>query len=425
MGTFRSELKNILKLDRAANKPSILAWAKKWFVQEDAKYLYEQIISGHLDNLTEKDRLYKINDYLYCINYDTIDYEVGNKFMKELSKYGGKCSSVRCGNYHGRNYDWLYDNSVEVIVRVSGNDSRYKSIGVCSTVTGVTKDNVEQKVDLKTYGAIPFMIVDGINEKGVCCNINVVPKGDKGITKGTHPEYNTSVCELMLPRYILDNYASAREAIEELDKINIYAPKLDNFHYEVHLMVSDATESYIVEFIENELVVHKVYGDNPTYPAIMTNFYVTDVTTDSEGLVTINRNGEDNVSGITPNGSGLERHNIAANWLKTTTAEGDIYDLMANQLKYTHTYTNEGQDVWYTELVGSPIAKGSKELTTCSSPIEDYSYSLSVTRDWYQHKDRNNPNIWQTVHTSIYDLNDKSLVLINQEDPDNKIKLYL
>lgn len=424
MGTFREELKNILKMDRATNKSSILAWAKKWFVQDDAKYLYEQIVSGHLDNLTEKDRLYKINDYLYTINYDTLDYEVGDKFMKEYFMPKSGCSSIRYGNLHGRNYDWLYDDKVEVVVRVSGNKDRYKSIGICSTVPGLTKGAVENKLELDNYKAIPFMIVDGINEKGVCCNINVVPSGDKGVTTGTHPELSNSVCQLMLPRYILDHYATAKEAAEDLrDNVNIYAPQSALLPYEIHVMVSDPNETYIIEFIENVCIIKKV-GSNELYPAIMSNFYITDVTTDSNGLVTINRDGLDNESGITSNGSGLERHNIMANWIQD--GGEDIFDLMTNQIKYTNAFTmSESDDYWYTEFVEAPIAEGSTTLTTCTSTTQDYAYAVSVAKDRFQHRDRSNPQTWQTIHSSIYNLEDKSLTLVNQENPDNKIILYL
>ena len=63
----------------------------------------------------------KVQDYLYEINYnDEFDWEYGQGFL--TSRYAnanaGKCSSVRNGNFVGRNYDWYYDEASDFINRI-------------------------------------------------------------------------------------------------------------------------------------------------------------------------------------------------------------------------------------------------------------------------------------------------------------------
>lgn len=64
--------------------------------------------------------LKKIEDYLYEVSVADLDYDWADKMFKEGPPVGdsfGACSSMRRGNFHGRNFDWKYDNAVEFVVK--------------------------------------------------------------------------------------------------------------------------------------------------------------------------------------------------------------------------------------------------------------------------------------------------------------------
>lgn len=94
------------------------------------------------------------------------------------------------------------------------------------------------------------MTLDGINDAGVVCNINVVPTGDKGRTTGTGGNYD--LCGLSVVRFILDNADSAKDAINKLQSKNIWMPNSGGYDLEIHLMVSDGTDTFVVEFVNNK-----------------------------------------------------------------------------------------------------------------------------------------------------------------------------
>ena len=182
------------------------------------------------------------------------------------------CTSVRSENFIGRNFDWTYDDIDEYIVRVPADEAKHRnaSVGVahCFFPTAVQKLIGMEDI-------IPLLTMDGINDKGVAINVNVVV-GDSeccGDTYGTFEnapegEFCTGdLCTGFVVRYVLDHATSAANAVYLLEHANIYSVTGQEFHY----MISDANESYVCEFVNNNLVVLKGKGKN----AAMSNFHVT------------------------------------------------------------------------------------------------------------------------------------------------------
>ena len=85
---------------------------------------------------------------------------------------------------------------------------------VAGGIPELTVDFVASGEYKDVYKALPFLVVDGINEKGLVCNNNVVPTGDKGRNTGSVPviEKRDEICQMMLVRYILDNFDNALSA---------------------------------------------------------------------------------------------------------------------------------------------------------------------------------------------------------------------
>lgn len=116
------------------------------------------------------------------------------------------------------------------------------------------------------FKLIPFVTLDGINEKGLFCNINVVPggynkTGGKTSTvlgmpnKGVKHEF----CDRMMPRFILDNFESAEAACKYIqDYVKVYTSKpLAEMNYELHYMIGDKNNTFVLEFINNKATYKK------------------------------------------------------------------------------------------------------------------------------------------------------------------------
>lgn len=110
---------------------------------------------------------------------------------------------------------------------------------------------------------------DGINEKGLSASLLFLAESDYG--KGTHrPQLSIAV----YVQYILDNYATVKEAVEDLkqDKFQIVtALAAKDKPANVHFSITDASgDSAILEFLKGKLVIHhskeyKVMTNSPTY----------------------------------------------------------------------------------------------------------------------------------------------------------------
>lgn len=335
--------------------------------------------------------LNRVKDYFYEISFGNIDYDYAFIRMKELKPIiSGGCSSVRNGNWYGRNYDWKYDDSIEYLVRTPRTSGRYGSIGFASN----TED----------FRLLPFMMLDGINDCGVVANTNVVPS-DKGVTSGTTPSISKEIeiCSLMLVRYILDHFSTARTAVDFIENyMSVYVPTtLLKIGYETHLMIADETDTYLVEFYGNETVVIKLLANE-----YMTNFYLSDVTQNADGTVYTpasdgHRASENNISA---NGSGLERYNLIVDNYDACDTKDGMRELM-NKLKFTNAYKEAN---WFTEFVGI-------NGLTVDSDLADFEDVVAQAKKLYEHRIRNGKT-WHTVHSAVYDIEHRSVSVIVQED---------
>ena len=344
----------------------------------------------------------KVNDYLYKIKYEQINYNKAIEYFEShFEPINGACSAVIMGNQYGRNYDWNYNQEVEFIVRTDNTNDRLKTIGIAGSMAALTKDNLDVYSDSYIY--LPFRMLDGINEYGVCANINVVnPDENRSISRnGTTPliEQRDKICSMMLVRYIIDNFKSAEEAVNYIrDYVKVYPPVVGDEVMEFHFMVADKINSYVLEFEGTQTKIIEVGSE---VPAVMTNFrlYGTNLVS---GLYT-----RDN-SNIEDLGSGIERANIA---IQNT---GSIETLM-EQLKYTNAYAENS--TWLTEFVG---LRG----TTIHSSDEELREIQESARELFLHRQRDGQT-WQSVHTIIYDLDNLTAKLFVQEDYTNQNDITL
>lgn len=366
-------------------------------------------------------KLKTIDNYLSEIYYDEINYEKAKKYFKETTEPGlvGACSAVRNGNFFGRHLDWEYNDLQAYVIKVPEKEDRYASIGIAGYFKGLTKDVAESKERNDLYELLPFKTLDGINSQSVVANVNVVPieEDNKFATIITEPteEQEDEICGTMLVRYILDKFATAREAVEYISKhVKVYIePRLTDIHFVSHFMVADTTETFILEPVNGVMNIIE-------NPKAMTNFYLTDISFNENGKLNTmeERTNDETLSNnnITPHGAGVERYNIIIDNYDICDSTLGMTNLM-NQLMYTNAY-KDISPFWYSEYVADEITNDTK-ITN-----EFLQEQIRLIKYAYEHRVRNPEDTsgyygtWQTSHQVIYDIQEKTMRVCVQENAD-------
>ena len=361
-------------------------------------------------------------EYLKSVTYDDIDYAFArNYFSKKASSAQPiGCSAVRKGNWFGRNLDWIYGEQLDYIVTTSEKNGRYATLGIAS-MSALTKNDHALSEHLDDYKILPCYLQDGINSRGVVACTNVVPT-DYGFNDGIPlVSQSDTISAVMLVRYILDNFNTAQGAVEYIrDYVKVYMPEtLRGMGYEMHYMVADADNTYILEFVNNRAQIIDISSDEVLADrAYMTNFYMYGVTLNNDGTVYTPETMDSTHSacatnGITQYGSGLERYNLIANVYSTIETADDVVDIMKD-LYYTKSYASAptvSDPYWFTEFVGGDIT------VDTPSDSEEFTQRVGEYADKFTRRSRDSKDnaTWQTVHSSVYDIKNKSLMVSTQE----------
>ena len=275
-------------------------------------------------------------------------------------KVDGGCSSVRDGGFLYRNFDYPFDDRAEFVVSMSAGDGRFASVGVAQVGTNLTERIVTSGKWSKWYKALPGATVDGVNENGVCIEINVTA------TNGVENWSGNKVHCLGAVRWTLDNATNAQHAAEYLAD-NIYVPDgLGNFQY----MVADEKDTF---YVAN---------------GVATSF------SNSNKVVT-------NFNLLSGKGSGKERcvdlvkgANITNVWYTNAYSE--------------KTYRYPGQVLeWYSDFDYDFALVATSKVLWAQKPKEAHRGESLNGHTW-----------WQSVHTSIYDISNRVLRVAVQETDD-------
>ena len=347
------------------------------------------VLSGCAGQKKSYGPLVKIAPYLYEITYSDMD-ETLLDAVEEIDAKAA-CSSVRNGSFHGRNLDLFYNEGCEVVVKMEAGPDRFASVGVCGGNPEFTAERLAQGNEAD-FAKLPLLTLDGINEKGVAVNVNVVPACDHPSCSGTNPGARR-IHIGTAPRYILNHAASAADALELLRNLDMHGGFGGDFN--LHLMISDPTETYIVEFIDNRICVRR--GGRSDDGNIMTNLFST------------------LLPEITPHAEGIERYDIIKeNYAEGCTEEG--MTTLMQRVRYTKSYESATDPFWYSEFYGVfPREDGSVLDVNVNTPAEEVIESIKNVLEAYQRHERKG-EFWQTVNTSIYNVDERSLLLFVQED---------
>ena len=215
----------------------------------------------------------------------TCDYDYSSPLFQTLlgkfGQYDAGCSAFTTWDETGecfltaRNYDYRHTDpsgaytGLNVALRCAP-EGKYRSIGIADACwlglaggdyyAGVLDDG---RTDTSLAVLLPYLCVDGINEKGLTVSILKLDVKEGETAVDQQEPGKAAIGHSVLARYILDSCATAQEAIALAGEYNIRNTGGMDFH----LFVTDVTgASVVLEWRYNQLTV--------TDTNAVTNYYV-------------------------------------------------------------------------------------------------------------------------------------------------------
>lgn len=343
--------------------------------------------------------------YFYEAYYKDEDYNFGYDYMSKYRPSPSGCSAFVKDGFLTRNYDFNYDARPEVVIHMAANDKgRHASVGMAAAAAQLTDESMYKAAarqwideeDIEAYKLIPFLTLDGINDAGFSCEINITGVGDCGKTTGTNPGAEITLCGLMLVRYLLDYADSVDSAIDIVkNKLNIFNCYYgDAFQEEFHFMIADKDKHAVIEFINNEVVV--IESD------YLTNYHLYLEKQLEEGAITEAEFNDHHLMGI-------ERAELIKKAFEDYERNGffgyygDLNDRQMEMLWFAvyrldccKAYLPETSPFWYSDYETGDIKH--------NTPIETVQEIADRAAELYKNRERDGA-LWQTVHSVSYDLN--------------------
>ena len=372
----------------------------------------------------------KIADNLYETTYTT-DYDWSDTATPDL--IGFACSAVQNGQYRGRNYDWTYADTDLCIVHTTVTENRPHASVAVSDMSFIRNAD-----GTYNYEKVPFTTVDGINDAGVCIQVNVMPYGENGELNHTEAT-DDDLPGSRVVRFVLDYAASVEDAIELLIERDIHSEM--GTGNELHWMLSgpasktDSTiKTVVIEVFPDGLHITENFVDDKP---IMTNFNVSNFDGTKESVGT---------------GAGYERWELLDKYYDQADSVMGTFDLM-EKVFYSKTYDLYGESFWYSEFGNFDLAPyySADELKNIlgedvyNSYIEKYGSVYYLPDLWdgekvlngdiskagilapvvedfigkYNAQNMEDGSLWITIHTSVYDLENLTLDIQVRESQDH------
>jgi len=330
---------------------------------------------------------------------------------------GGMCTGVHKGTMQLRQLDWYYNEEVEFVIKMNKcleKGVKYSSIGVTAASPKLTwkivRDHILNNRYNPYFDILPYLTVDGVNEKGIFAQSNVVEVNGVEHININPTSKNDCCCSIMLVRFILDHVGNINELEDYLNTLHLYNAPRDKVVYNNHVMVSDSLgNTRIIEFKENSFEIIS------SFP-VMTNFR-TNNGFKANGISA-------DWTSVEHNGIGLERWETGMTFVNDGNPETlQGFKTLRNELNYTHAYDRpfEKNVTWLTDNLSSDLSvcdafNYHHDLIT-DDRKEIYDGSLSEYRKMYDNRSRIDGNkTWITTHGAIYDLANLSCNLQTQQN---------
>lgn len=359
--------------------------------------------------LSEHGEIVKIAEDLYAVDFARYGYTDVNCGFEAVAKrpVAGTCSGLRVGRYFGNNLDWTHDNWSDFVITVSADSAagRHGSVGLAHYAVPTNE---------VMYAFLPFYMTDGINDAGVAMSANCLSGADTGYTTGTNPN-GERLSALAAIRPVLDYATNVEHAVAILRNRDVYSQKVMGMNNEeFHYLISDPQVSVVAECVDNQICV--------ITNRIMTNFYLSRFRETAHGT-----------ADHTPYARGIERwESLRAHSNEVSSVES-MFDVMA-RVANSNFGTDSGSvtNMW-SEFNGREDLSG-KDLTfeqqDSRDPTDEKFIERSLYADWIRSQWL---SAWKyyvctgerssldeiisahTVHTSVYDLEAKTLAVRIQE----------
>lgn len=369
-----------------SEKPEAIYVAKE-YIAKKAGAKYEVIHESEDDKFFASLCLEKVEDYFYTAKCPVTNFGKANDYLKfsgkERSRMG--CSSIQVGAFRGRNFDWYYNHNVVIHFTTPKEDGRHAVLATAGGIGSLTKEVLESGEFIEVFKHINAMALDGINDAGLVINTNMIGYQDIPITESSNPG-KEDICNLMVAKYLLDYASTTDEAVDIMKTLNIWPDEVYGAPIELHWMITDASgKTVVAEIINGEVIT--------TESDIMTNYLL--------GVP------------LQLHSDGIERYNILAEGKSSVSSAETMLDLM-KQVWFTKAYDESTNPYWYSELNGvdqfGDLNINSKE--------EDYAEKKAAMIAQFTERSRDTGKTWQTVFTTVYDIENKTMMICNQEGTD-------
>lgn len=384
--------------------------------EEDDNYRFDVPDMRYDDSIGAFKSMEKLNKYLYSIEYNTIDYSAAKEHYKRdlVSEGNGACSVIRTGNLIGRNFDYTINHQVEFVLKTKASGRLYSVTGI-ATAAAFTTDVLESNTYIKDYLYLPFRLVDGINEKGLVCSVNELPKNtDPNLNisiNGNTPTLGQtdSISMIMLVRYILDRFEYAIDAATYIKQyVNVYPILGTNGEpLNYHFTIADKNNTVYLYFY-GDSVEFDVFPYGEEY--VLTNFRRADTTlVDGHYSVTD--------SDIEAYGQGIERANTLIDFTveEPEHIKEELLDYLYRSADYLRAYKAPIRLTDFTQY-GSNLTIDNTVQLTIMWMVANRAYNQEI----YDGDYRDKANLYQTVHSIVYDIANKTMMMQIQEIEDNR-----
>ena len=309
---------------------------------------------------------------------------ITSNITKGLIKMNISESDIGCASFtatteegdvlFGRNYDFAKTNTC--IVFVEANEGRHASISTADLqFLGIDKETgVTGFMDKITCLAAPFVPLDGVNDAGVSCGIYMSYQGMNTVATNQDTE-KPDMTSTTLLRMILDYADNVEEAVEIAESYDLHDSANTSYHY----MVADASgKSAILEWVASGDVVDNDGGAR-------------------ELVVTYN---DDDAN--------IGEWEAAADyqWITNFIIQPDYYD---------STDAKAGYDRY---------EKIYEELSKTDGVVADEWAAMDILQMVGRRTWNNDDNNGCTVHSAIYNLTDKSVLWISNENFDDETAIF-
>lgn len=400
----------------------------------------------------------KVTDYLYEATFENdFDYSLSKAGFEKYRPDLPACSSISLGDFRGRNLDWYFENGSEFVIRASKTDKRHASLAVVSAPF-LSNEMAGDGQYHKEFELLPYYTMDGINDSGICVNLNVVLFQEFGKWQMKTETQDDDMVELMAPRIILDNCGYLTDIIPVMEKYDWFSLGTG---FETHLMVTgprsaddNTVSTVILEYIpfteggksfrklccisQDEKDIAVVGGDKARFYHskgeifIMTNFnlWQFDASLDRKGRLL----------SATEHPVGFERYEILEAAAKTayeiiggpdSLTFQHMQDIMYT-VNYSNMYNIYQDNFWYSESMPELITK--EDLINATdeqrSPHGDLNNLIKgkdncfingfkeTLRSWGNRDRKVKNTLWESVHTTIYNYEERTIKIAVHEGSD-------